>query len=214
MRVVARVAALDDVTGQGEGRTREADERHAGVELVAHQPQGVHDVRQVLGRVDGMHALEVSGAADGPLDDWTVVAAEVKADAHGLERQQNVGEHDGGVEVEAAKRLQGDLRRHVRPPAHLDEAQLLPDGAVLRQVPPGLPHEPHRRGVDALLGAGIEKSCVHLHHERLAAETGTPIVTNGSPWAPALSVRAGRRRLTPPACTLRRAPPCGMYDTR
>jgi len=85
----------------------------------------------------------------------------VEADAHGLQRQQDVGEHDGGVEVEAAERLQRDLRRHVGPPAHLDEAHLLADGAVLGQVAAGLTHEPHGRRVDWFTGAGIEEAQRH-----------------------------------------------------
>ena len=191
VRVVARVAALDDVARQGERRAGEADERDARVELVAHELDGVHHVLQVGRGVDAVHALEVAGAADGPLDDGPVVLAEVEADAHGLQRQQDVGEHDGRVQIEAAERLQRDLRRHVRPPAHLHEAHLLADGAVLGQVAAGLAHEPDGRRVDGFAGAGIEKA--HGHHlSRWNGLTGTVIVANGSPWAPVDGEDAGR----------------------
>ena len=201
----------------------------AGVELVTHELDGVHDVLQVGRGIDAVHALEIAGAADGPLDDRSVVLAEVEADAHGLQRQQDVGEHDGRVEVEAAERLQRDLRRDVRPPAHLHEAHLLADGAVLGQVAAGLAHEPHGRRVDGFAGAGIEKA--HWHHlSRWNWLTGTVIVANGSPWAPVDGDEAGRRRLigrrrptnwrctagppaTRPACILRPAPPCGTCGT-
>jgi hypothetical protein len=103
-------------------------------------------------------SLDVAPAADRAVDDGPALGRELEADAHRLERQQDVGEDDGGVELEAAERLQRDLRRHLRVAAHLDEGELLADRAVLGEVAPGLPHQPDGRRVDGTLRAGIEKA--------------------------------------------------------
>ncbi len=85
--------------------------RDVRVQFVTHQLDGVHHVLEVGGGVDAVHALEVASAANRTLDDGAVVLAEVETDAHRFQRQQDVGEHDGRVELEAAERLQRDLRR-------------------------------------------------------------------------------------------------------
>ena len=154
------------------------------------------------------------GAADGLLDHRPVLGREVEADAHGLERQQDVGEDDGGVEIEAAQRLQRDLGGDVGAHAHLDERELLADGAVLGQVAARLAHEPHGRRVDGDAGTGIEKAHGHPLVVGVGRVVGRVIVANGSPWAPVDGEKLGRRRLTPPACTPRRAPPSDRCDRR
>jgi len=116
----------------------------------------------------------------------------VEADAHGLERQQDVGEDDGGVQLEAAQRLQGDLGGDVGAHAHLQERELLADGAVFGQVAARLTHEPHRRRVDGNAGAGIEKSHGHPLVVGAGRVVGCVIVANGSPWAPVGGEKVGR----------------------
>ncbi len=90
------------------------------------------------------------------LDHRTRVVCKVEADAHALEGQEDVGEDDGGVELEAGHRLESDLGGDLGPPAQLDEAQPLTDRPVLGQVAAGLPHKPDRGGIDRLAEAGIE----------------------------------------------------------
>ena len=89
---------------------------------------------------------------------------EAQLQAHRLDRQQQVGEDDGGIDVEDLDRLQRDRRGQIRPLAHLEDAVLGADLAVLLQVPAGLPHEPHRPHIGRPAAAGIEKSAVHWSH--------------------------------------------------
>ena len=155
--VGARVAALDHIAGQGEGGAGEADQRYAAGELAGRQAQRLEDEGHVAARVADVHALQIGGAAHRALDHRPVVSVEMKADAHALERQQDVGEDDGAVEIEAGKRLERDLDRHLGPAAELDEAQLLAQGTVFGQVASGLAHEPDRCGVDGLAEARVEQ---------------------------------------------------------
>ena len=156
------MTALDHVAGQCERRAGEADERHPAAQLVGHEAQGVEHVGSIDPGVADVHTLEIGRAAHGALDHRAVAGVEVEADAHALERQQDVGEDDGRVELEASERLQRDLGGHVGPPAQLDEAQLLTQGAILGQVAAGLTHEPDWGGVDGLAQAGVEQSHRHV----------------------------------------------------
>ena len=110
--------------------------------------------------------VEVGGAAHGMVDHRTGVLCKAEADAHTLERQEDVGEDDGGIELEAGQWLKGDLGGHLGPTAHLDEAQALADRPVLGQVAAGLTHEPDRRSVDRFAEAGVEQSLGHMDRLR------------------------------------------------
>ena len=160
--VLARMAALDHVAGERERGAGEADEWHPAAQLAGHEAQGVEHVGSVGPGIADAHAVEVGRAAHGALDHRAVAGVEVEADAHALEWQEDVGEDDGGVELEPGERLQRDLGGHVGPPAQLDEAQLLTQGAILGQVAAGLTHEPDRGGVDGLAQAGVEQSRRHV----------------------------------------------------
>ena len=89
--------------------------------------------------------------------------------AERLERQQDVGEDDRGVEREAAQRLQRGLDRQLRRLAQRQEVHALAQRAVLRQVAAGLPHDPQRRAVDRLAPAGAQEAVVHARTSAKAA---------------------------------------------
>src|SRR5205823_1873240 len=82
------------------------------------------------------------------------LAFEEKLHAHRFGHDEDVAEEDGRVDAEDVDRLQRYFRRQIGRLAELEEADLLADGAVLRQAAPGLPHQPDRRLVDASLKAG------------------------------------------------------------
>ena len=70
---------------------------------------------------------------------------DVEVDADRLERQHDVGEEDRRVDAVAAHRLHRDLHDQLGPHARLEHGDALAHLEVLRQRPPRLPHEPHRR---------------------------------------------------------------------
>src|SRR5258708_2827619 len=71
----------------------------------------------------------------------------------------------GGIERETAHRLQRDLGRQPGRAHHLQERTLRLEGAILRQVAAGLAHDPDRRPVERLAGAGGEESLAGSHFD-------------------------------------------------
>ena len=103
MDVVARAAAFDHVAGESEGRAAEADYRDASGEMLRHQADGFGDIAEFGGAV-GPKVRDVFLAANGLLDDRPFARREMKGQAHDFERQQQVGEDDGGIDAEELRR--------------------------------------------------------------------------------------------------------------
>ena len=120
-------------------------------------------------------AVEVGLGPQRLLDRRAFALDEVERNAHRLERQQQIGEQDRRVDVDAADRLQRDFGREVGRAADVEQRMALAQGAVLAHVAAGLAHEPDRRRVDRLQPAGFEepdaarRSVGHL--EQVAGET-------------------------------------------
>ena len=96
--------------------------------------------------------------ADGSVDDWAFAGDELEVQAHGSEREQEVGEDDGGVYAEALGGGDGDLRSDGRGAADVQQGVVLADGHVLRHVAAGLAEEPDRGAVYGLAEAGADKA--------------------------------------------------------
>jgi hypothetical protein len=80
---------------------------------------------------------------------------EIEPEPHRVRHREDVREQDRGVEREAVERLQRHLAGEIRVHAQVHEAAgLLPRGAVLGQVSPGLAHHPHRGDIDRLAEEG------------------------------------------------------------
>jgi hypothetical protein len=163
--------AVEHVGRHGPGRAAEADQGATGIELRLDPRKGLTDRREGLAGLVGHrpHGAELrEGAEPGALADL-----EAQFLAQGLGDEQDVGEHDGRVEGKPTQRLQGRLRRHFGVQAEGDEVGgLRPQGPILRQVAPGLAHEPHggtRRGRAA---ERFEKQACHKPGFR--ASPGSP----------------------------------------
>ena len=98
-------------------------------------------------------------AADAhrPLDRRAFALDEVERNAHRLERQQQIGEQDGGVDLDPPDGLQRDFGRQIRRAAQLQKCVVLAEGAVFRHVASGLPHEPDGRAVDGFAPARAQR---------------------------------------------------------
>jgi hypothetical protein len=98
------------------------------------------------------------------MDHRPLALRELEADAERLGHEQDVGEQDGGVHAELLDRLQRHLGGALRALAELEEAVTRAQGAVGRQVAPGLTHEPHGRVRRGLAARGAQKRCVFGRH--------------------------------------------------
>src|SRR5207244_1590026 len=80
------------------------------------------------------------------LELWTLALLEPNLLTKCVGNHEDVGEDDGSIEPEAAHRLQADLDGLIRCVAKFEErSRRRTDRAILRQVTPGLTHQPDRR---------------------------------------------------------------------
>ena len=81
--------------------------------------------------------------------------------AHRFRDDEDVAEEDGRVDAEYVDRLQRHFGGEIGRLAELEETDFLADGTVLRQVAPGLPHQPDRRLVDRSPETGLDEPVGH-----------------------------------------------------
>ncbi len=109
---------------------------------------------------------DVGRGADRLVQHGTDAGDDVHADSGQLERDDDVGEEDGGVDVVAADRLQGDLGGELGPQAGIQHGDALAHLEVFGQRTAGLAHEPDGTagGLAAAVGGdqrGIRGAAVH-----------------------------------------------------
>ena len=82
--------------------------------------------------------------------------------AHRIGHDQDVGKQDRTVEAIAPDRLQGDLgRRRAVIDQRQEAALLFAQGAVFRQIAPGLAHQPDRPWPQVLAKKGAKEQTGH-----------------------------------------------------
>ncbi len=111
-------------------------------------------VAQIVG-VAGRERIDVVGRTHGVADHRAFAFLIAQLEAHGLHRQQQVGEDDGGIHVEHFDRLQRDGRGQIGALADFENAVALADLAVFLHVAAGLPHEPNRAHVGGPAAASV-----------------------------------------------------------
>src|SRR4051812_26783460 len=182
-REVARWPAFDQVAGEGERRAREADDAGPPVELAPDEPDRL-EAEPDLGRVEGTERRDVRRRADRALDDRAHVRLDPQPDAHRLERQHDVREQDGAVDPELVDRHQGDLGAQLRRLGDLEDPEALAQGAVRRERPTGLTHEPDRSRVDRLEAAGANETIAHDRDSSKAIRAAATVASiSAGPWA-------------------------------
>ena len=140
---VARALPFDHVAGQRVRAAGKADQRHGIVQRAADFRNGIHHVAEVLVGIGRGQVVDRPFLAQRTLEARPLAFGEVKAEAHRIGDGEDVGEQDGGVEIVAGQRLQGDLAGHGRRLAQVEEiAGPLARFAILGKVTPGLAHQP------------------------------------------------------------------------
>ena len=170
VEIVARAAAFDHVAGESEGRSAETDYGNFAREMFRYQAHGFGDVAEFGGAV-GAELSHVFGGADGLLDDRAFSGGKMKGQAHDFEREQEVGEDDGGVDAEKFGGGDGDFGGEFGLLADFEQRMLLANGAILGHVASGLAHEPDGSVVDGLRLAGADEGRVRGRHDRYDGPT-------------------------------------------
>ena len=89
------------------------------------------------------------------------LVGELDVQAHRLQRHEQVGEQDRGVEAEPPDRLQRDLRGELGRLAQLEEADARAHLPVLGEVASGLAHQPEGRALGGFAAAGAQEEGLH-----------------------------------------------------
>ena len=89
----------------------------------------------------------------------------MEGQAHDFEREQEVGENDGGVDAENFGGGDGDFGGERGLLADFEQGMLLANGAVLGHVASGLAHEPDGSSIDGLGLAGANEDGIGRGHE-------------------------------------------------
>ena len=122
------------------------------------------DLSGVSGAI-GAESGNVLRCAHWLLDDGALTGGEMKGQAHDLERKEEVGENDGGVDSKNFSGGDGNFGGECRLLADFEQGMLLADGAVLGHVASCLAHEPDRSAVDGLGLAGANEERIGRGHE-------------------------------------------------
>ena len=118
---------------------------------------GAGHISQVLGAV-GAQRADIFGGAHGVVNHRPLAGLEFKGQAHGLQRQQQVGKDDGCVHAQLFSGGDGDLGGQLRLLADLHQRVVLADVAILLHVAAGLAKKPHRRAIHRPAQAGANKT--------------------------------------------------------
>ena len=175
--VIAGTRALDHVAGQRPRTARKADQRHAAIERAANRRHRVEHVLELV-HVGHFECLDGRLVAQRSRKTRTFAGFERQAQAHGVGHGQDVGKQDGGIERVAGQGLQRDLGRVVDIGCQPHEAACPgARGDVLRQVAPGLAHQPDRGVRSRLAKAGTKEGVVFQGGKR--SEGHRAIVAGG-----------------------------------
>ena len=180
-REVARASAFDHVRRQRPRASRESDERHAAFEIAPDDPDRVHHESEIVFRVRDAQPVDVGRGAHRRSEPGSLSLHELEPKPHRPGDGQDVGEEDGGVEREPAQRLQGDLAGELRRAAQREEAAgARPRRPVLREIAPGLAHEPDGSAVHGFSRQRPQQTVVHRSCLSLCARPARGIGTGSA----------------------------------
>src|SRR6267142_89749 len=166
------VDADDVATSRGKvfqkrrGAGTKADQRHLRGELAPRQSDRLHHIAELGVHVERGQSLDIGGIANRAVDVRPFSRLKTQAQPQRLERQQDVGEYDRGIDAEARHGLQRDLGGELGIMAQIEDGMALPELAVLRHVPTRLPHEPDWSDVGAFPPTRFKKPQAAAPRER------------------------------------------------
>ncbi len=171
-RQLAARAPLDQIPGNGERPSAEADHGLVPIELGADEAHGLeHRLERLLG-IGDVESRDVRGAPDRALDDRADALDELDVDPHAEDGSHDVREQHRRIDAVAPHGLEGHLGAQLGRPRDLEERVALADRAILGERAPGLAHEPHRGALDRLPARGTDEKRGD-HDGRVALARGT-----------------------------------------
>jgi hypothetical protein len=149
------MAAFNRVRSERERCSGKADERNPATQLVLDNLDRLQHMGKRRARVEHLQFVDVGGRFNRPFELRSFAFDEIEGESHRLERQEQIGKQNRGIDLNPSDRLKGDLRGQFRCSTDFQERVLLADCTVLGHVPSRLPHEPDRRDVDRLAATGF-----------------------------------------------------------
>ncbi len=122
----------------------------------------VHQEARFLFRIKGGKLTDLRGRSKGMLNHRPFIR-QFERQTHCACGDQDIREHTDGVHAQDAIGLQRNLNGQFRRLADLEEIMLCLNGAVFRQVPPGLPHDPDRDAFDRFTPARAQEERFPVH---------------------------------------------------
>ena len=163
--VIARCAAFDQVRRQREGRARKTNQRRFVAQTLAQQPDHVHHEAGLFHRIGDDQFFHLFGGANRRFDYRAAGFDDIQFDAHRFDRDQDVRKHNDRIHTQNVIGLHGNFGGQFRRFAQRQKIRLAANGAIFRQVAPGLAHHPDRRAVNRLPTAGANQSIVVNHQD-------------------------------------------------
>ncbi len=121
----------------------------------------LRDVVEFVGAV-GSEGFDVGERANGVVHHGAFAVNELKVEAHGGEREQKVGEDDGGVDAEALGGGDCDLGGDCWGAADFEQGVVTPDRHVFGHVAAGLAQKPDGGAVHGLTKTGTDETAASL----------------------------------------------------
>ena len=104
-----RSSPFQQVTGEGEGAARKADQRRCPGQLRPGHLDCLQEIRQVLLGVDGLKGVDIATRPEGAVERRALRIVKVQTNAHFFKGEKDIGEDYGGVQIESPDGLEGDL---------------------------------------------------------------------------------------------------------
>jgi hypothetical protein len=133
--------------------------------MLGYETHGLGDIAEFRGAV-GSELSHVFRGADRLSNDRAFSSGKMKGQAHDFEREQKVGEDDGGVDSEKFGSGNGNFGGEFGLLADFEQGMLLANGAVFGHVASGLTHEPDGSVVDRLRFAGANEAGIGGRHDQ------------------------------------------------
>ncbi len=145
VRMIRRAAALDHVGRDRPRRPAKSDERRLGRQILPQARDGLENDSELSPHRANVEPLELIRRTNG-LELRALALEKFEPLTERIRHDENVREQDRRVEAVAPDRLQRDFRGQRRIVAKVEKTSGLgARRAILRQVAPGLTHQPDRR---------------------------------------------------------------------
>ncbi len=144
-------AAFNHIGRQRPWATGEANQWDFAFQFATNGAHGVHHVAQFTFRIGDRQLIHVGFAFDWGGEARAFAGFEIEPKAHRIRNGQNVRKENGGIQREAAQRLERDFTRQLGIFAQRHKiARLRTRGFVLWQITSRLAHHPHRGDINGL----------------------------------------------------------------